>query len=77
LITAFTEALKKEIQRRHDGLAIAQEKCMGARSSGPFLNQIFAKMPDGKAMALAHLIEIAGYDLEDPEIARSVLLEPK
>ena len=77
LITAFTEALKSEIYRPHDSLTITQEEYVGARSSAPFLNQIFAKMPDRKALALAHLIEIAGYDLEDPEIVRSVLFEPK
>jgi hypothetical protein len=77
LITAFTETLKKEFEKHHGGLENVQDKHMGARSSAPFLNQIFNKMPDRKAMALANLIEMAGYDLEDPEIIRAVLFEIK
>jgi hypothetical protein len=77
LITAFQDALKKEIEKNHGGLARVQEEYVGARSSAPFLNQMFNKMPDRKANSMAHLIEMAGYDLEDPEILRCVLFQPK
>ena len=77
LISAFTVALRNEADKYRGGIPALQEKFMGAQSSATFLNAVFSKMPNQKAMALANLIEISGYDLEDPEIVRSALFELK
>lgn len=49
------------------------DKFDGATSSGDFLNEVFRKVSDQYAMELMNAMEFAGYDLDDPKIARETL----
>lgn len=60
------------------GLVNLRERNEGARSSLPFLNDIFVNATNSYAMEIQNGLEFAGYDFEAPDIVQQLLFpQPK